>query len=203
MSQAPTAYIPPHMRNRQPASPSAGPSRHSSQEGYDRQAAGPSRQAAPGSRWTSRQQSSSVNDMMSSGSTGSSSRSIQPGQSRWSRESTAGPSRDTLDHGRHSLPARPTPYDESTSRTRSPARNGATYHSAPARAGPGGREGMAGSPSLHVYGDSFVGPMKLISDQYIRVQTYKGASAKVSRLRSNAWSANTDDIQGSEQSEID
>ena len=37
------------------------------------------------------------------------------------------------------------------------------------------------SPSLYVFGDSFVGPMKLLSNESARCQTFKGASAKVSK----------------------
>lgn len=34
-------------------------------------------------------------------------------------------------------------------------------------------------PSLFVFGDSFVGPFKLLSDRYSKTQTFKGSSAKV------------------------
>ncbi|ORX38244.1 hypothetical protein BD324DRAFT_679998 [Kockovaella imperatae] len=34
------------------------------------------------------------------------------------------------------------------------------------------------SPTLHVFGDSFVGPFKLLSDDGVKFQTFKGSSAK-------------------------
>ncbi|KAL7418759.1 hypothetical protein Q5752_006442 [Cryptotrichosporon argae] len=40
------------------------------------------------------------------------------------------------------------------------------------------RAPRASAPSLYVYGDSFVGPFKLLRDDCARVQTFKGASAK-------------------------
>lgn len=47
--------------------------------------------------------------------------------------------------------------------------------------GPGRTRVAAGSPSLYVFGDSFVGPMKLLSDECSRATTYKGSSARVSK----------------------
>ncbi|WWD02125.1 hypothetical protein V865_000163 [Kwoniella europaea PYCC6329] len=38
--------------------------------------------------------------------------------------------------------------------------------------------GYSSSPSLYVYGDSFVGPFKLLREDSVRVQTFKGSSAK-------------------------
>ncbi|WWC71296.1 uncharacterized protein I206_105250 [Kwoniella pini CBS 10737] len=38
--------------------------------------------------------------------------------------------------------------------------------------------GYSSSPSLYVYGDSFVGPFKLLREDSVRIQTFKGSSAK-------------------------
>lgn len=35
------------------------------------------------------------------------------------------------------------------------------------------------APSLHVFGDSFAGPFKLLDDTSARTKSFKGASAKV------------------------
>jgi hypothetical protein len=51
----------------------------------------------------------------------------------------------------------------------------------------GGGGGGGGSPSLYVFGDSFVGPMKLLSDDCASVRTFKGASAKVRMGLQLAW----------------
>ncbi|WWC90426.1 uncharacterized protein L201_005361 [Kwoniella dendrophila CBS 6074] len=42
----------------------------------------------------------------------------------------------------------------------------------------GNINGYSSSPSLYVYGDSFVGPFKLLREDSVRVQTFKGSSAK-------------------------
>lgn len=64
-----------------------------------------------------------------------------------------------------------------------------------ARSGPGYQRTNANgtpsstSPQLYVFGDSFVGPMKLLSTENARCTTYKGASAKVSDdVTGNYWS---------------
>ncbi len=44
------------------------------------------------------------------------------------------------------------------------------------------RTNLQGGPTgttLHVFGDSFVGPLKLLSEDCVKVTTFKGASAKV------------------------
>ena len=53
-------------------------------------------------------------------------------------------------------------------------------HSAPTRHNRQASERYAASPTLYVFGDSFAGPLKLLSDGNARVTTFKGSSAKVS-----------------------
>ncbi|TXT09152.1 hypothetical protein VHUM_02626 [Vanrija humicola] len=44
--------------------------------------------------------------------------------------------------------------------------------------GGGGGAGRGGGRSLYIFGDSFVGPFKLLADSHTKTQTFKGASAK-------------------------
>jgi hypothetical protein len=72
------------------------------------------------------------------------------------------------------------PRSGSSSRTHSVERQDPSLHttqSAPARPIPPGPVSV--SPTLHVFGDSFVGPFKLLEEDCLRVTTFKGASAKV------------------------
>jgi hypothetical protein len=74
--------------------------------------------------------------------------------------------------------------------SRTPGRNAQSAPTRPGQSygvgrGVGGGSGGGvggGSPSLYVFGDSFVGPMKLLSDDCASVRTFKGASAKVRRV---------------------
>jgi hypothetical protein len=52
-----------------------------------------------------------------------------------------------------------------------------TSQSAPNR--PSGSTAPAVAPTLHVFGDSFVGPLKLLEEDCARITTFKGSSAKV------------------------
>ena len=77
----------------------------------------------------------------------------------------------------------------SSSRTHSRERQDPTWtrheQSAPARGNAelGAKEGAVGggitSSKLHVFGDSFVGPLKLLEEDCVKITTFKGASAKV------------------------
>ncbi|KAL1407447.1 hypothetical protein Q8F55_006880 [Vanrija albida] len=49
---------------------------------------------------------------------------------------------------------------------------------AAARGGGGGAPRGGGGRSLYIFGDSFVGPFKLLADSHTKTQTFKGASAK-------------------------
>ncbi|WVR09385.1 hypothetical protein IAU60_006452 [Kwoniella sp. DSM 27419] len=62
-------------------------------------------------------------------------------------------------------------YQPSTNGSASPRKG--PYVSAPAGSG-----GSYSSPSLYIFGDSFVGPFKLLAEDNVKVQTFKGSSAK-------------------------
>lgn len=199
MSQS--RYVPPHLRNRPGSSSTAGVSslpatnggsRNDTNDGQDRQTGSP-RQLLPGQRWSHRQQVTAMGFPGPSDHSGSSPKPIGR-NSRWAEDDPASTGRDF-----RSAPNRaPAPFDGSPSRSGSGLSRWGQAQTAPGRPPPSGREGLAGSPSLHVFGDSFVGPMKLLSEQSVRVQTYKGASAKVrSKAKPERWDP-SDTIAGSE-----
>lgn len=131
-------YVPPHLRNKAPAS--SGPST-------------PSRQPQSGSdsRPSNAQSPYRSTHSSDNGSYGSYS-ARSNGQSSYQ-------------HPHHPRDSRDSPTSPS-------------YRSTPSRGGPpsaGPRSGVA----LCVFGDSFGGPFKLLSDSSVKVQTFKGASAKV------------------------
>jgi hypothetical protein len=148
-------YVPPHLRSR-PASSSSSSTSHAapatSQRGYDRRST-PSRPIwGPGPGPGPAGRSSYAND------------SAGPSQASYS-----GVAEGSRTPGRNAQSA--------------PTRPGQSYGASRgvgAGAG-GGGGGGGGSPSLYVFGDSFVGPMKLLSDDCASVRTFKGASAKVRR----------------------
>ncbi|KAI9637735.1 uncharacterized protein MKK02DRAFT_32519 [Dioszegia hungarica] len=146
----PGAYVPPHLRNRSPASSTA--------------CASSSNSASSGG------QSSRPRPASSDRSAGGPSQSRTP----WSRTTPASSSREAAS-------AAPWPtYDaQPMSRTGSAGGGPSVSRSS---SGPGRARATApptsSSPSLFVFGDSFVGPMKLLSNDCARKTTYKGASAK-------------------------
>jgi hypothetical protein len=80
------------------------------------------------------------------------------------------------------VPVPTTSASSSSSRNTSAERSGRDQPIT-ARGGAGfGIGTSAPSSSLHVFGDSFVGPLKLLEEDCVRVTTFKGASAKVSHL---------------------
>lgn len=185
MSQ--TRYVPPHLRYKSSSASSTGSpaassstdnNRYDSNGDADRQTGSP-RQVLPGQRWTHRQQVTAMGFSGPSDPSGSSPKPIIR-NSRWADDDPSSNGRDF-----RSTPNRaPLPFDASPSRPGAGPSRWGQAQTTPGRPAPSARDGLAGSPSLHVFGDSFVGPMKLLSEQSVRVQTYKGASAKVcSRVR--------------------
>ena len=79
-----------------------------------------------------------------------------------------------------------------------------TSHSAPPPEGARRRQDndlrTSIAPTLYVFGDSFTGPLKLLSDDCCRVQSYKGASAKVNRRTTSRTVP--DEIAGIKQPEV-
>jgi len=152
MSTSSGRYLPPHLRHRpQPGpTPEAGPSSSSAPRAHS---------SAPSPRTTT--QSRTPWAAASSSSTPSDSMSVEQQQSL----ETSGYRRSSSinqDGGR-----------QASSSYRFPPRGDS--HSAPTRSA---RSGVA--PTLHVFGDSFTGPLKLLSEDCARVTSFKGASAKVS-----------------------
>ncbi|TYJ57269.1 hypothetical protein B9479_002002 [Cryptococcus floricola] len=104
---------------------------------------------------TSQSQGRSYNQWSQSGSDSS-----HPGRSHFaprSNGSTPGPSYNTPRGGRSNGNG----WNDSPSRPRNPK---LYTQNSPAQ--------------LHVFGDSFVGPMKLVNGDYVQIKTFKGASAK-------------------------
>jgi hypothetical protein len=160
IAKMPGAYVPPHLRNRTAASTSSQSTSHSSPSTSSSVSA-----TQPSSNRT-RQQSTD----RASSSTASKSRTP------WSRATTASTSRD------RSQQSDPWPvYDRQESAAGRPNGNNLNVSRTPSGSGQA-RQPVASSssPTLYVFGDSFVGPMKLLSNDCARKQTYKGASAKVS-----------------------
>lgn len=155
--------MPPHLRNRPISSSSSSTSQPapatSSQRGYDRRSTPARAPWGPGPGPAGR-------------SSGYANDSAGPSQASYG---VAGGSR-TPGRNAQSAPTRP----------------GQSYGAGRtigvgAGAGAGGGGGGGGAPSLYVFGDSFVGPMKLLSDDCASVRTFKGASAKVRRGLQVAW----------------
>ena len=99
---------------------------------------------------------------------------------------TPSPSRSSATRSFKSAPARShsqTPWSTSVPTNGSPnepiSQTLASPSPIPSASAPAGRDTSV-SPTLHVYGDSFVGPLKLLSDECVRINPFKGASAKVS-----------------------
>ena len=109
--------------------------------------------------------------------------SSAPSRTPWSTQSPAGLSRS---------PATSTTKYEAPARRTSPVGS---------RSAPGRNRPAATSPTLYVYGDSFVGPMKLLREENVKYTTFKGASAKVRSQRS-AYSGKMADHAGTKQPEI-
>ncbi len=90
----------------------------------------------------------------------------------------------------------PSPSRISTSRDTSPRRALA------ASSTPAGRIHSV-APTLHVYGDSFVGPLKLLTEDCVRINSFKGASAKVSICGTGSECPSVDCLfTGSKQSQL-
>ncbi|WWD19312.1 hypothetical protein CI109_103770 [Kwoniella shandongensis] len=142
------AYVPPHLRNR------SGPS-------------SPSPSSSP----------SSVGGSTTS-SRGYNSAPTRSTQSRtpWSApasQSTFSPNRNNTS-GR--LPDFSSPGG-GPSRRSAPS-NGQGHGQRASYGGNSGSGGGSSSPSLYIFGDSFVGPMKLLRDECVQIKTFKGSSAK-------------------------
>ncbi|ORY32129.1 hypothetical protein BCR39DRAFT_493062 [Naematelia encephala] len=68
-----------------------------------------------------------------------------------------------------------------TSTDRSNTRDARTRGPSPPNSAPAPRSNRgpsSSSPTLYIFGDSFVGPMKLLSEENVQIRTFKGASAK-------------------------
>lgn len=98
----------------------------------------------------------------------SASASSAPPPSASPRQPTANGAGSGPAGGAYSSPSRSTPH------ARSPWSSGPSDR----RQDNNSRPRTAG-PSLHVFGDSFAGPFKLLSDTSVRTRSFKGASAKV------------------------
>ncbi|WWC63593.1 uncharacterized protein I303_106198 [Kwoniella dejecticola CBS 10117] len=142
-------YIPPHLRNRPSSSPSPSSSRRSQPP------------ATPPSGQRSYASAPDRNHR-SPWAPSSSSSSSHPGRSFFmgANNNNLNPSPS----GRNDSPSISSPGRNADNRNR----NGPSASSS----------GYSSSPSLYVYGDSFVGPFKLLREDSVRVQTFKGSSAK-------------------------
>lgn len=143
-------YVPPHMRNKAP--PVTSPS----------QQAGPSR--IPYTSDSRREQSSAP---------ARSSQSRTPWASSSSTNAESSHDRSSASSSTHqNWEQRP---GDSSLNTRS-----APNPSAHRTVGPSRSNGSTFSPTLYAFGDSFTGPLKLLSDENAKCITFKGSSAKVS-----------------------
>ncbi|KAK8854552.1 hypothetical protein IAR55_003291 [Kwoniella newhampshirensis] len=113
-----------------------------------------------------------------------SSSSSPDGESNSSRAYKSAPTRSTHSRTPWSLPTQPLSSSDGSSSfsnkpssypsKRSASTNGHAQRTSHGRIG----GGPASSPSLYIFGDSFVGPMKLLSDECVQIKTFKGSSAK-------------------------
>ncbi|WRT68677.1 uncharacterized protein IL334_005656 [Kwoniella shivajii] len=150
------AYVPPHLRNRPISTPAASSSSSSSR--YDVP-------ATPSSRSHSSAPNSSRSQSRTPWSTSSPSSSSHPGRAHYSN--TQSPR--STGYGN----AFPSGSGNTTTNGL-----GLGHRQKPSVSSNGGSSGYSSSPSLYVYGDSFVGPFKLFREDSVRVQTFKGSSAK-------------------------
>ncbi|WVQ95208.1 hypothetical protein IAU59_002302 [Kwoniella sp. CBS 9459] len=174
-----SVYVPPHLRNRPASSPSAT-------------TAGSSSSQAPATPPSGSRAYSSAPNRSSSSRTpwSSSSAPTSPHPSSYSSQAngTGGPSSSYLPSTSH--PGR-SHYESVSSPSPSRKSYGSSANSGPSRDGinadhrnrsshsfGGGANGFSTSPHLYVYGDSFVGPFKLLTEDCVKVQTFKGSSAK-------------------------
>ncbi|OCF38394.1 hypothetical protein I317_07837 [Kwoniella heveanensis CBS 569] len=173
-----SVYVPPHLRNRPASSPSATSS-------YDSPATPPS---ASGSRtyssapnrstsrtpWSASASSPHPSSPQANGPSSSltptRSSSSHPGRSYYEPSSSVSASRRSYG-GTSSASAGNVGSSRDVASVDSRNRSNHSF-------GGGSSNGYSTSPHLYVYGDSFVGPFKLLTEDCVKVQTFKGSSAK-------------------------
>ncbi|WVF67633.1 hypothetical protein IAT40_002391 [Kwoniella sp. CBS 6097] len=173
-----SVYVPPHLRNRPASTPSSSAL-----------ASGPSSSQAPatppsGSRaYSSAPNRSSSRTPWSSSSSAPHPSSYQTNGGGPSSGSNYTPTRNGngISHpGRSHFESIGSPNSSRRSYGLTGGREGNSdsNRSRSSHSFGGGPNGYSTSPHLYVYGDSFVGPFKLLTEDCIKVQTFKGSSAK-------------------------
>ncbi|WVQ68515.1 uncharacterized protein L199_006723 [Kwoniella botswanensis] len=145
-------YVPPHLRNR--SNPSSSSTSSPSRSSNNQPATPPS---------SSRPYSSAPNRS-----------SDYASRSPWSHTSSPSSSHPGRNHYNNIASPNAKGYNGNNSHYGNTFTSGQSQSSSSSSNG----IGYSSSPSLYVYGDSFVGPFKLLRDDSVRVQTFKGSSAK-------------------------
>ncbi|WVW85350.1 hypothetical protein I302_107388 [Kwoniella bestiolae CBS 10118] len=143
-------YVPPHLRNRSNPSPSSASS-------SSRNSSNPPATPPSSSRPYSAPNRSNYNS-----------------RSPWSHSSSLPSSHSGRNH--FTGITSPSSKGFNNSSYGNALTSGHSHTSSPSSSNPS--NGYSSGPSLYVYGDSFVGPFKLLREDSVRVQTFKGSSAK-------------------------